>query len=162
MLQTAIQSAFALIACYFATTFALWLGHWLSHLEWSPFRIFHVLGHHRLYPNGGKLRTRKFIYSKGIHDSNYALAPWLILVIMGEFVVLPLWLALICFVQSAILIGLFSVIHLQFHLESPFCRRFLWFQRARSRHNLHHFEDVNFMVVDHFWDRVFRTWRPEH
>jgi sterol desaturase/sphingolipid hydroxylase (fatty acid hydroxylase superfamily) len=48
--------------------------------------------------------------------------------------------------------------HLQFHVSASPLKRFAWFCRARSIHAAHHDDDVNFMVADHFWDRVFGTY----
>src|SRR5213592_1917500 len=46
-----------LVATYYATTLALWAGHWFSHLPWSPFRTFHLGGHHTLYPDSRHTRS---------------------------------------------------------------------------------------------------------
>lgn len=143
---------------YYVTTLALWFGHWFSHRWWSPLRDFHVLGHHVLYPNSQSMQTPTFLYAHGRHDSNFALAPWLLLVAFAEFFLFPFWLFAMCLVNSVVTVSLTSYIHLQFHLFDTPLERFGWFRKARTAHTLHHDADRNFMIADHFWDHVFGTY----
>ena len=64
------------------------------------------------------------------------------------------------FVQIAAIIILIGYIHENFHLLRPRLKPFGWFRCARDLHDLHHDGNVNFMVADHFWDRIFGTYRP--
>ncbi|MEE8636485.1 MAG: hypothetical protein V3T12_10775 [Acidiferrobacterales bacterium] len=146
------------IVNYYVTTLALWFGHWFSHLRWSPLRDFHVLGHHVLYPNSRLIQTLTFLYAHGRHDSNFALAPWLFLIAFAEFFLFPFWLFAACLVHSVVTVGSSSFIHLQFHVFDTPLERFDWFRKARTLHTLHHDADRNFMIADHFWDRVFGTY----
>jgi sterol desaturase/sphingolipid hydroxylase (fatty acid hydroxylase superfamily) len=50
-------------------------------------------------------------------------------------------------------------LHAQFHVLRTPLEGLAWFRRARSIHSRHHDRDVNFMVVDHFWDRVCGTFQ---
>src|SRR6059058_2651079 len=68
-----------LVATYYATTLALWAGHWFSHLPWSPFRTFHLGGHHTLYPDSRHTRSTRFRYGSGRASSIPALLPWLVI-----------------------------------------------------------------------------------
>src|SRR5207249_11684415 len=68
-----------LVATYYATTLALWAGHWFSHLPWSPFRTFHLGGHHTLYPDSRHTRSAQFRYGSGRASSIPALLPWLVI-----------------------------------------------------------------------------------
>src|SRR5438046_2770422 len=59
--------------------------------------------------------------------------------------------------EIVILVVLLNAVHTQFHLLAPWLEERRWFRTARRRHDFHHDADVNFMVGDHFWDRVFGT-----
>jgi sterol desaturase/sphingolipid hydroxylase (fatty acid hydroxylase superfamily) len=50
-----------------------------------------------------------------------------------------------------------SYVHTHFHLTESWLARFAWFRHAQATHDLHHDRDINFMVFDYFWDRVFGT-----
>jgi len=160
-LTTAAALTAGTIATYYGVTFALWVGHWFAHLEGSPLRSFHVEGHHRLYDTtDSPVRTERFRFASGREDSNVAMLPWLFAMAGLALWLLPTWLALYCLAHEVLLIGLYSWLHLQFHLTGTPLARWRWFRRARAAHDLHHVADVNFMIVDPFWDRVMRTWRP--
>ena len=150
--------AISLIGSYYLTTLSLWFGHWLSHRAASPLRGFHVLGHHALYPGSARVLSRTFLYASGKHDSLYALVPWLVLQQIGLFVLLPEWLFLASLLSAIAILSMTTYCHLQFHVSASALERFAWFRRARSIHAAHHDDDVNFMVADHFWDRVFGTY----
>lgn len=141
---------------YYVTTFSIWFGHWFSHLKGGPLTSFHA-GHHALYPDSQTMRSEVFLYASGKHDSNFALVPWLVLQAALQYLLLPLSLFLPCLLQTTILSILIGYIHLNFHLLNSRLERFGWFRRARRRHELHHDADKNFMVADHFWDRLFGT-----
>jgi hypothetical protein len=149
-----------LVANYYATTFAVWFGHWSSHLRWSPFRSFHVYGHHRLYPDSAHSRTEHFRFGSGRHDSLYSLLPWLLLLLALQWIALPHWQFLGCVSETALVAAGISYVHQNFHLTRTPLVRFAWFQRARAIHETHHDDDVNFMIADHFWDRVAQTYVP--
>lgn len=146
---------------YYVTTFSIWFGHWFSHLNWSPFRGFHVLGHHRLYPTSRHLLSDRFRYGSGRHDSIWALVPWLLLQAIVALVALPAWLFLVCLFEIVSITIVTSYIHMQFHLRDSKLARFKRFLNARRVHALHHDLDKNFMVADHFWDRCFGTYSDE-
>lgn len=150
--------AISLLGSYYLTTLTLWFGHWFSHWASSPLRGFHVLGHHALYPDSARLRSATFRYASGRHDSLYALIPWLLLQQIVLFAVLPTWLFLTSLLAAIAVLSATTHCHLQFHVSKPWLERFAWFRRARSVHAAHHDRDVNFMVADHFWDRVFGTY----
>lgn len=143
---------------YYVVTFALWFSHWFSHLSWSPFRNFHVLGHHALYQNSRQSLSTEFHYARGKHDSNFSFFPWLTLVLAVEYFLLPRWLFITCFLNMIITVAAHSMIHLQFHLTRTPLSRFRWFARAREIHFVHHDLDKNFAVADHFWDRIFGSY----
>lgn len=152
-----ILSATAL--AYYLTTFVLWFSHWFSHLDWSPLRTFHLLGHHTIYPNGKNCLTPHFIYGKGWHDSMYTFIPWLTLEALGIWLALPTGLAIWVSVLAAAIVWAFSHLHEQFHISNCRYRRSGIFNTAKSRHFRHHDEDVNYSVFDPFWDKVFGTFR---
>jgi hypothetical protein len=143
---------------YYATTFSIWLGHWVSHRQQSPFRDFHVLGHHVLYPTSRDMLSHRFRYGSGRHDSIVALIPWLVLQVAGLALVLPLWLVPGAIVELVAGVALLSYLHVQFHQHGSGLAKFDWFMRARAAHAVHHDRDKNYMVVDHFWDRRFHTY----
>jgi hypothetical protein len=148
-----------LAATYYVTTFCLWFSHWLGHTRWSPLRNCHLLGHHRIYPDSRRCRSGGFICSRGKHDSIRTMVPWLVLAAGGGFLVLPLAWAVCGALQVAGWAGFFAWLHVQFHLDRSVLRRFGWFGVAGFRHDLHHDLDSNFMVGDHFWDRLTGTFR---
>jgi len=148
----------SLIGSYYLTTLTLWFGHWFSHRASSPLRGFHVLGHHVLYPDSAHVLSGAFRYASGRRDSLYALVPWLVLQQIGLFILLPNWLFLPSLLIAFAVLSMTTYCHLQFHVSESPLERFGWFCRARSIHAAHHDEDVNFMVADHFWDRVFGTY----
>ncbi|HZT22088.1 MAG TPA: sterol desaturase family protein [Verrucomicrobiae bacterium] len=142
---------------YYATTLCLWFGHWFSHQPNSPLRDHHLQSHHRLYPNSRRCRAPKFRCAKGKFDSNKALFPWLLIPLCMEGVLLPSWLAVAGMFQVALMTAIVAWVHVQFHLEHSVLDGRVWFARARARHEIHHDQDKNFAVGDHFWDRLFGT-----
>jgi sterol desaturase/sphingolipid hydroxylase (fatty acid hydroxylase superfamily) len=146
---------------YYLSTLMVWLGHYLPHRPGSRLREFHIGGHHTHYPDSQHMRGRRFVYGSGRHDSLVPQLPWLFSLGLLLWWTLPGayggWAAL----EVALIAGLNSYIHLHFHLDRSWLQRFAWFRRARAIHDIHHDRDVNFMVADHFWDRVFgRFERP--
>jgi sterol desaturase/sphingolipid hydroxylase (fatty acid hydroxylase superfamily) len=79
-----------------------------------------------------------------------------------EYAVLPLWLCVICLLETTSIVVALNYLHTQFHLLGPRLEQSRWFLEARARHEHHHDLDVNFMVGDHFWDRCFRTYQSAH
>jgi hypothetical protein len=152
-----IEVVASLIGNYYATTGSIWFGHWYSHRSNSPFRGFHVLGHHALYPDSHSCHSTIFRAGSGWHDSTVALAPWLILQILAEFLLLPLPIFALCLFEAILLMIAFSYIHVQFHLERPSFAGFKWFDRSHALHLVHHDMETNYMVLDHFWDQRFHT-----
>lgn len=145
---------------YYLTTLALWIAHRFSHVLWSPLRGFHLFGHHALYPSSNESFSERFSFGVGWHDSTYAFAPWLVLEAALIWIVLPQWAAVLVTAEAALVVWVSSHFHEQFHLMNSRFSDFPRFERARARHLLHHDHDVNFAVCDHFWDRVFWTYRP--
>ena len=151
--------ALVLVATYYATTLALWFGHRFSHLPKSPLRTFHLSGHHTLYPHSRSIRSERFLYGSGRASSIPALLPWLVLQAGASWLLLPARLYAPALVETICLAALFNYVHTQLHLLASPLEPFGWFREARRRHALHHDLDVNFMVADHLWDRVFWTYR---
>lgn len=149
-----------LVANYYLSTFALWLGHWASHLRHSPTHDFHVGGHHQIYPDAGKSVSARFLYGTGKNDSLVALLPALLLQAALITVVFSGALRWTLLTQAMAVDGACSWIHTQFHVGRTPLQHFRWFKDARREHWVHHDQDVNFMVGDLFWDRVFRTYSP--
>ena len=150
-------SAALLPVNYYAATLCLWFGHWFAHQSGSPLRNHHIQSHHRIYPDSQRCRTSRFRLAKGKYDSNKALLPWLVIPLCLELAFLPLWLAFMGVLQLALATIIMAWLHVQFHLEHSALDGRAWFSRARARHEIHHDEDKNFAVGDHFWDRVFGT-----
>jgi len=144
---------------YYATTLAIWFGHRLPHRARGRLRAFHMDGHHRLYPDAAHARSRVFLYGHGAHDSLVPLAPWVLALVALHWLVYPASAALIGTLAVGAIVAAASYLHSRFHLERCWLSRFEWFRRARATHDLHHDSDVNFMVVDHFWDRRFGTYQ---
>lgn len=147
------------VANYYITTLAIWLGHFLPHRPASRLRSFHMDGHHRLYSDSAHVRSSRFRYGHGREDSLVPLAPWIVLVIVTQWAIFPLTAAFLYCTEVILIVIAASLSHAQFHLEKPLLRRYHWFRCAQSAHDLHHDADVNFMVVDHFWDRCFGTYQ---
>jgi len=144
-------------ANYFTTTFAIWFAHWFAHLKRSPLASFHVTGHHAFYPDSAHILSERFIYGRGRQSSIYSLLPWLVLQSLLQFLLLPRGAYLIALAGEILLVVLANQIHSAFHIRGSGLERFACFRRARRRHAIHHDRDVNYMVGDHFWDRVFGT-----
>jgi sterol desaturase/sphingolipid hydroxylase (fatty acid hydroxylase superfamily) len=147
----------ALLGGYLATTFTLWFAHWFSHRRGGPLTGFHVRGHHALYPSGAACLADTFRYGVGWHDSVYAFLPWLGLLAGAIWWWLPASVAIVVTLEAVVIVGLWSYVHEQFHLDGSRLETRTGFVRARGRHFRHHDRGVNFAVYDHFWDRVFRT-----
>jgi hypothetical protein len=144
---------------YYAATLMIWVGHYLPHRPHSRLRQFHMGGHHALYPDSLHTRTASFQYGSGWNDSLVPMLPWLILLILTQWLVFNYRWAALGTVEITLIAAAHSYLHAQFHvLQSPF-EGLGWFRRARSIHSLHHDSDVNFMVGDHFWDRVCGTFK---
>jgi hypothetical protein len=147
------------LANHYLTTLSLWVGHWFSHLDGSPLRVFHLSGHHAFYPHSRAMRSQAFQYGSGTASSIYALLPWLLLQVLAEYTVLPLWMSVMCLLETALIVASLNYLHTQFHLCGPRLEQSRWFLDARARHEYHHDQDINFMVGDHFRDRCFRTYQ---
>jgi hypothetical protein len=143
---------------YYATTLMIWLGHYLPHRPRSRMRRFHMGGHHTLYPDSQHIRTERFLYGTGRHDSLVPMLPWLIVLLSVEWVLMPVSWAALASLEVALIATAHSFVHAQFHLTHAGLEGFAWFRRARGIHALHHDRDVNFMIADHFWDRAFRRY----
>lgn len=144
---------------YYAYTLAIWFGHWFAHVRWSPLRNFHLLGHHRFYPNSCRLTSDKFIWGHGKENSNVALSPWMLLVCAIQYFTLPDTVFVVTTIHALLLITTVGLVHNQFHLNATPLNRFRWFRRARTEHAVHHDLNRNFMVADHFWDRIWGTYQ---
>lgn len=147
------------VANYYVSTFSIWFGHWFSHRPRSALAGFHMLGHHSIFPDSRHTRGNSEAYQggEGATNSAFSLLPWLVLQVALQAVLLPFGWFSFCAGQLAALLLVINYVHEQFHVEASPLGRFRWFIRARAVHDLHHDEPRNFMVVDHFWDRVFRT-----
>jgi sterol desaturase/sphingolipid hydroxylase (fatty acid hydroxylase superfamily) len=144
---------------YYAATLMIWVGHYLPHRPHSRLRQFHMGGHHALYPDSRHTRTASFQYGSGWNDSLVPMLPWLILLILTQWLIFNCRWAALGTVEITLIAAAHSYLHAQFHvLRSPL-EGLAWFRRARSIHSLHHDCDVNFMVGDHFWDRVCGTFK---
>jgi len=142
---------------YYSTTLVLWFSHWFAHIPRSPLRGFHVLGHHAIYPSGQECLGKRFIYGTGRHDSIYIFLPWIAAETFAIWQFLTIEFALLVTIEAAFLVWGFSYLHEQFHLINSRHQNSLRFLNARKHHFKHHDENVNFSVLDHFWDRVFGT-----
>jgi sterol desaturase/sphingolipid hydroxylase (fatty acid hydroxylase superfamily) len=152
--------AIAIVATnYYATTLAVWFGHWSSHRNWNPLRNCHVLGHHRLYPSSSNVLSDRFHYSSGKYDSLWTLIPPLSVELLVGYIALPLFEANIWSVATIFFALGTGWMHSQFHMRKSRLSCYGWFRKACQNHYLHHNDDVNYMVADHFWDRVFGSFR---
>jgi sterol desaturase/sphingolipid hydroxylase (fatty acid hydroxylase superfamily) len=149
--------AAGVVIVYLGTTLAVWFGHYLPHHPNGRLREFHLSGHHKLYPDSGHTRSETFLYGSGKNDSLVPLLPWIIGFAALEIFVLPSpwrWLALM---ETVLLVAVESYVHIQFHIEVTWLGGFGWFIWARAAHDIHHDRNVNFMVADPFWDKMFGT-----
>jgi hypothetical protein len=156
-LFTAILTAVGMVLNYYATTLMIWVGHYLPHRPHSRLRQFHMGGHHALYPGSGHTRTASFQYGSGWNDSLVPMLPWLILLASTQWLLIDWPWATFGTLEITLIAIAHSFLHAQFHLLHSPLEGFAWFCRARAIHSLHHDCDVNFMVGDHFWDRVCGT-----
>lgn len=147
-----------LVANYYVATFCIWMGHWFSHVQKGPLTFLHVGGHHALYPNSRNMRTPSFRYASWRNDSTFTFLPWLILAGLIESVLLPRRFLWMCAGETILLTGLITYVHQEFHVVHSRLARFRWFRVARRVHQLHHDLDANFMVADHFWDKLLCTY----
>jgi sterol desaturase/sphingolipid hydroxylase (fatty acid hydroxylase superfamily) len=154
---TAAILLIAAIAVYYLTTLMIWVGHYVPHRPNSRLREFHIGGHHTLYPDSQHARSPRFLYGWGRHESLVPQLPWLVVLAAVFWVVLPQGLALAATTELLVVASVHSYVHTQFHLTSSWMSRFAWFRHAQTTHDLHHDRDINFMVFDYFWDRVFGT-----
>jgi sterol desaturase/sphingolipid hydroxylase (fatty acid hydroxylase superfamily) len=158
--MTLLKLFAVLVAGYYVTTLAIWAGHWFSHQYYSPPREFHVGGHHALYPHSASSLSARFLYGTGRNDSLFALLPPLL--VLGALIAVCTsgWIRWTLLAEAGAVSAASSWMHAQFHIGPTVLRRYRWFQKARQQHWLHHDQDVNFMVADLFWDRVFGTYGP--
>ncbi|MGH8461838.1 MAG: sterol desaturase family protein [Stenotrophobium sp.] len=151
----------AAVAVYYLTTLMIWVGHWLPHRPGSRLRQFHLGGHHTHYPDSRHARSERFRYGRGRNDSLVPLLPGLAALVLLFWMLLPMGFATVATLELGLIVGAHSYVHLQFHLGCSRLSRYAWFRRAQATHDIHHDRDVNFMVADHFWDRVLGTFeRP--
>lgn len=150
----------AALAIYYLSTLMIWIGHYLPHRPGNWLREFHLGGHHRHYPDSRHVRGERFIYGQGRHDSLVPQLPWLIGLAAALSSALPGGWGPAAAAEVMAVAAANSYIHKHFHLSHSWLLRFAWFRRARAEHDLHHDRDVNFMVADRFWDRLFGTHEP--
>jgi hypothetical protein len=158
-LITATGAIAAGVAIYYLATLMIWIGHYLPHRADSRLRQFHMGGHHAHYPDSRHARSAQFRYGRGRHDSLVPQLPWLIGLGFVLWTVLPAGWGLAAVVEVVLVAAAHSYVHMHFHLEHGWLTHFAWFRRAQAAHDLHHDRDVNFMVADHFWDRLFGTYQ---
>ncbi len=149
------------VATYAATTFSVWFGHRFAHRPGGWLSRFHLLGHHAIYPDSDRCSSDGH-YRGGVGGTNsaFALLPWLLLQTALAFVVLPWALGLLSFLETVLLLIAINYVHEQFHRTGSSYERFGWFRAGRRVHFAHHDEAVNFMVLDHSWDRLWKTYAP--
>jgi sterol desaturase/sphingolipid hydroxylase (fatty acid hydroxylase superfamily) len=145
------------IAVYYLATLMIWVGHYLPHRADSRLHEFHIGGHHTFYPDSQHARSPQFLYGRGRHDSLVPQLPWLIGLGASFWAILPRNFALGATAELLLVAIVHSYVHTHFHLTRSWLARFTWFRRAQAVHDLHHDRDINFMVFDYFWDRVFGT-----
>jgi hypothetical protein len=156
LLMTIITAAGVMLN-YYAATLMIWVGHYLPHRPNSRLRQFHMGGHHALYPDSSHIRTASFQYGSGRNDSLVPMLPWLIFLASAQWWLFDWPWATLGTLEITLIAAAHSFLHAQFHmLQSPL-EGLAWFRRARSIHSLHHDSDVNYMVGDHFWDRIWGT-----
>ena len=155
--MTALAVLISMVAIYYVTTLMIWLGHFLPHQPGNLLRDFHLGGHHKHYPDSESALSDRFNYGKGRNDSLVPQLPWLIGLMAALWLALPPGAAIAASLELWTIALLNSYLHLNFHLNHSWLSRYAWFRLARARHHIHHDRDVNFMVVDHFWDRRFGT-----
>ncbi len=158
----ALMTAAGVMLNYYAATLMIWVGHYLPHRPRSRLRQFHMGGHHTLYPDSRHTRTAAFRYGSGWNDSLVPMLPWLILLASAQWLLFKWPWATLGNLEIILIGAAHSYLHAQFHLLKSPLEGLAAFRRARSIHTLHHDFDVNFMVGDHFWDRVCGTFKvPE-
>jgi sterol desaturase/sphingolipid hydroxylase (fatty acid hydroxylase superfamily) len=148
-------------ATYGATTFSVWFGHRFAHRPGGLLSGFHLRGHHAIYPRSDRCTSDgSYQGGEGGTNSAFALLPWLLLQTALALVVLPWAAGLLSFLETVLLLIAINYVHEQFHRAGSTWERFGWFAAARRVHFVHHDEAVNFMVFDHTWDRLFKTYAP--
>jgi sterol desaturase/sphingolipid hydroxylase (fatty acid hydroxylase superfamily) len=150
----------ALAGTYALTTLSIWFAHWLWHLDLGPHRGLHARGHHRAYPSARFTRSATPIRTPLKYNGIYALVPCLVVQELLQFLVLPPALWTVCLVQALLIVAGVNYLHTQCHVLGSRLEQFGWFARIRRAHDAHHEGDVNYMVGDHFWDRVLGTYAP--
>jgi sterol desaturase/sphingolipid hydroxylase (fatty acid hydroxylase superfamily) len=158
-MTTAITTACLVLLNYYATTLMIWMGHYLPHRAHGRLREFHMGGHHALYPDSLHTRTASFQYGSGWNDSLVPMLPWLVALASTQWLMFPWPRASLGTLEITLIAAAHSFLHAQFHVFQSPLEGLAWFRRARSIHSLHHDRDVNFMVGDHFWDRVCGTFK---
>jgi sterol desaturase/sphingolipid hydroxylase (fatty acid hydroxylase superfamily) len=157
-----LEAVTGVLLNYYAATLMIWVGHYLPHRPHSRLRQFHMGGHHVLYPDSLHTRTVSFQYGCGRNDSLVPMLPWLVLLTSLQWLLLAWPWAAFGTLETTLIAAAQSYLHAQFHLRRTPLEGLAWFRRARKIHSLHHDREVNFMVVDHFWDRVCGTFEaPE-
>jgi sterol desaturase/sphingolipid hydroxylase (fatty acid hydroxylase superfamily) len=125
----------------------------------GPLSRFHLGGHHAIYPHSDAC-TSEAGYRGGVGGTNsaFSLLPWLLLQTLFALVVLP-WLdGIVSFGETVLLLVVINYVHEQFHQSGSFWARFSSFRAAQRIHFAHHDDDCNYMVFDHTWDRLFKTY----
>jgi sterol desaturase/sphingolipid hydroxylase (fatty acid hydroxylase superfamily) len=148
----------ALVGTYYLTTFSIWLAHWLWHRERGPQRGLHAQGHHRVYPSADRARSGSPIRTPLKYNGLFALLPCLALQELVQYLILPPALWALCLFQTLGIVTAVNYLHAQCHLAGSRLEQFRWFVHARDAHDVHHQTDANYMVGDHFWDRIFGTY----
>jgi sterol desaturase/sphingolipid hydroxylase (fatty acid hydroxylase superfamily) len=154
-----------LLYCFIATIahFVVSLGQTLFHryLGHCPlggkFAVDHIHFHHGYY--FGDHVTSKNYLDQEKNNTPFFLIPIVSVAILSYFL-LPL--DMFSLQLTAMSISFYAHIYIdkQYHVATPWLRRYSWFRRKQQLHFTHHrHSNCNFAVIDYFWDRLLGTYR---
>ena len=131
--------------------------HWAMHKKWSG-KLYKIhRAHHKLYTynNYYSIRYR----SAGKDNSALYFVP-LIALIVGSLILLApsefrLWLLL----ESIAIGSINEILHINFHLDDSWLKKFKWFRKLNDLHKQHHRKvNTNYGIFWFGWDRVFGSY----
>ena len=157
-LRLAGYLAMILLSHYIASFVQISLHYVLGHRTLGGlFHQRHVYEHHGIYSGSALLSET---YSDKEKDASvYYIIPAALLVSLA-YLTLPLDLFIVHVLSLATSFAAHVYLHHQYHLRSPFLKRFGWFQQKRRLHLLHHRDmQKNYAVIEFGWDRVFGTFQ---
>lgn len=145
------------ITHYVASFIQAALHYLLGHRAIGGFlNKIHIYEHHGIYSKD-LLVSEKYLDEEKSADYYYAIPA--IILATSAYLLFPFDVFLIHISSLGLSTYAHLYLHIHYHLEDSWLKRFGWFQNKQRLHLLHHKNTAkNYAVIEFCWDRVFGTY----